>query len=593
MFGNVLSKLFAKGASSAGGSALSRVASQYGDDIARNLATSYGDDLARGTMSQLGTALSRHTATDTATKLATGAARKSRIGDALVKASDTGLNAPLSLTRKGMREVGEDAAQKIGMLRDRTGMSGMEDLRKLGKQLTGGDKSFMDEVTNYMQTNGARGNFVQLDDIAPQIRDLKDNLPKAIRNQFDDKDPAQMANFFRGAAADLRKSATPKAGDKELAKLYETTAREINNRVDAGIDPKYIQQAFDDTKSEFLTRSREALLNGDKKMSTAYKRLAKEISDIPAAERTVQRYRSFKRDFVDIAKMGKLSDQSMGGGSISRAVKSVPIVGDMLDATLATPVEAGAQKAGGVMRDLGRAFQSGKAQSALKKGAVIGGGGLMLANLMGAGGGQPQGQLPVAGMPTADGMGGPTLPTGSPAADPTLGGLATADQGMDEPTVGGYSRSQLEDGYVAALMAGDAKAADAIGSIIDIMNNNEKRTADSGGTKDEAGKKREAGLRTLNTLLQSYERGGGGQGIIGGTLTNLLNGVTGGAYNSSAQTYATQARGAAAQIIKALGESGTLSDRDIQAAIDMLPQNTDTDKVAKEKISNLMALLGQ
>lgn len=592
MFGNVLSKLFAKGASSAGGSALSRVASQYGDDIARNLATNYGDDLARGTMTELGKSLSRPSVTDTATKLATGTARKSRIGDALVKASDTGLNAPLSLTRKGMREVGDDAAQKIGMLRDRTGMSSMDELRKLGKQLTGGENSFMDDVTNYMQTNGARGNFVQLDDIAPQIRDLNENLPAAIRNQISDKDPAQLANFYRSAAADLRKSATPKAGQKELAKLYETTAREINARVDAGIDPKYVQQAFDDTKSEFLTRSREALLNGDKKMSTAYKRLAKEISEIPADERTVARYRSFKRDFVDIAKMGKLSDQAMGGGSISRAVKSVPIVGDMLDATLATPVEAGAQKAGGVMRDLGRAFQSGKAQSALKKGAVIGGGGLMLANLMGAGG-QPQGQLPMPGAPTADGMGG-ALPTGSPAADPTLGGIVPAGQGDAEPTVGGYSRSQLEDGYVAALMAGDAKAADAIGSIIDIMNNNEKRTADSsGGTKDEAGKKREAGLRTLNTLLQSYERGGGGQGIIGGTLTNLLNTATGGAYNSSAQTYATQARGAAAQIIKALGESGTLSDRDIQAAMDMLPKNTDTEQVAKEKISNLMTLLGQ
>lgn len=150
MFGNVLSKLFAKGASSAGGSALSRVASQYGDDIARNLATSYGDDLARGTMSELGTALSRPTVTDTATKLAGNTARKSRIGDALVKASDTGLNAPLSLTRKGMREVGEDAGQKIGMLRDRTGMSNMDELRKLGKELTGGENSFMDEVTNYM-----------------------------------------------------------------------------------------------------------------------------------------------------------------------------------------------------------------------------------------------------------------------------------------------------------------------------------------------------------------------------------------------------------------------------------------------------------
>lgn len=584
MFGNVLSKLFSRGASNAAGSVLSRVASNYGDDIARNLATSYGDDMARGTLAEIGDRL----AAPRISSAATTAAKKSRIGDALVKASDTGLNAPLSLTRKGMREVGEDANQKIGKLLDRTGMSNMDDLRKLGKELTGGDKSFMDDVTNYMQTNGGRGNFVQLDDIAPQIRDLRDNLPKAIQNKFSDKDPAQMANFFRGAASDLRKSATPTAGQKELAKLYEDTAREINKRVDIGIDPKYVQQAFDDTANEFATRSREALLRGDKKMSTAYKRLAKEIGETPLDQRTVQNYRSFKRDFVDIDKMGKLSDQAQGGGSISRAVKEVPVVGPMLDATLATPVEAGAQKAGEGMRKLGRAFQSGQAQDMLKKGAVIGGGGLVLANLMGGGQGAPRGgiSMPMGADPTMA-MGGGTNPNTMSALG--MGGAPTPEE---EPTVGGYTRSQLENGYVAALMAGDEDSAAAIGSIMDIMNNNEKRTADT-GTTDDAAKKRQAGLNTLNTLLQSYERGGGGQGIIGGTLTNLLNTATGGAYNSSAQTYATQARGAAAQIIKSLGESGTLSDRDIQAAMDMLPKNTDTDAVAQEKISNLMTLLGQ
>lgn len=581
MFGNVLSRLFSKGASTAGSGALSRVASQYGDDIARNLATNYGDDVARGTLAQIGDQLAAPSVTSAATK-----ATKSRLGDALVKASDTGLNAPLSLTRKGMREVGEDAGQKIGMLYDRTGMSNMDELRKLGKELTGGQNSFMDDVTNYMQTNGARGNYVDLSDIAPQIRDLRDNLPKAVQNQINDKDPAQLANFFRGAASDLRKSATPNAGQKELAKLYETTAREINKRVDMGIDPKYVQQAFDDTASEFLTRSRDALLRGDKKMSTAYKRLAKEIADIPADQRTVQAYRSFKRDFVDISKMGKLSDQATGGGSISRAVKEVPVVGPMLDATLAAPVEAGAQRAGQVMRGVGRAFQSGQAQDMLKKGAMIGGGGLVLANLMG---GNSQNAAPQGVSP----MGVPPVMDGEDEALAAALGMGAEQETAPEPTVGGYTRAQLEDAYVAALMDNNVEAADAIGSMVDILNNNEKRMADAAGSADEGAQKRAAGMRTLQTLLQSYERGGGGQGIVGGTLTNLLNTATGGAYNSSAQTYATQARGAAAQIIKALGESGTLSDRDIQAAMDMLPKNTDTEDVAREKISNLMTLLGE
>ena len=238
------------------------------------------------------------------------------------------------------------------------------------------------------------------------------------------------------------------------------------------------------------------------------------------------------------------------------------------------------------MEKLATQFDSGQAQNVLKKGVMFGGGGLVLANLMGGNSqnAAPQGVSPM-GVP-------PTMGSEDDQLAAALG-MGAEQETTPEPTVGGYTRAQLEDAYVAALMDNNAEAADAIGSMVDILNNNEKRMADSGGAKDEGAQKRAAGLRTLNTLLDSYERGGGGQGIVGGTLTNLLNTATGGAYNSSAQTYATQSRGAAAQIIKALGESGTLSDRDIQAAMDMLPSNTDNEAVAREKISNLMTLLGQ
>ena len=199
--------------------------------------------------------------------------------------------------------------------------------------------------------------------------------------------------------------------------------------------------------------------------------------------------------------------------------------------------------------------------------------------------------------------------TGAPEANASMSGAAqasTADKlstlgggagsGDGEMTIGGYTRSQLEDGYVKALMASDAKSAQAIGTIIDMMDKKEARALNAEKVKkssaaNKSDAKKEAGLNTLNTLLGTYERGGGGQGIVGGTLTNLLNTATGGQWNPSAQTYASQSRGAAAQIIKALGESGQLSDRDIQSAMDMLPKNTDSDKVAKQKIANLMTLL--
>lgn len=156
MFGNVLSKLFSKST----GSTVSKLASNYGDDIVRNLATNYGDDVARNTLSQLGSSLSSNYGDDIAREGAKQPGKsvgKSKIGDALISASDTGLNAPMSVTRKGMREVGADAANKIGMLYDRTGMSNTSDLRKLGKALTGGENSYLDEVTSAVRTNMGKG----------------------------------------------------------------------------------------------------------------------------------------------------------------------------------------------------------------------------------------------------------------------------------------------------------------------------------------------------------------------------------------------------------------------------------------------------
>lgn len=160
-----------------------------------------------------------------------------------------------------MREVGKDAKQKVGMLYDRTGISTLDKLRTLAKELTGGDKSYTDEVTNYMQTNGARGNYVDLSDVAPTIRDLIDNLPKAIQNAVDEKDPAKLSNFFRSAASDLRAiHQHQRQVTKSLPPCTNGWGERINNRVDAGIDPKYVIQGFNDTINEFTVRSRRELL---------------------------------------------------------------------------------------------------------------------------------------------------------------------------------------------------------------------------------------------------------------------------------------------------------------------------------------------
>ena len=293
MFGGILRNLFSKG----GGKAASRLASEYGDDALRAVANSYGDDvlraattssgddIAKSALSQLGDTITSPTPSvapspkltpavdDIADDVISTTPKKSKLGDALVEASEVGLNAPLSLTSKNLRDVGKDANAKIGKLFDRTGMSSLDDLRELGSQLTGaGEKSFMDQATDYMRTNGGHGNLVDLNDIKDTIRDLKDELPKTLRNRLDDADPTSMAKMFRGTAADMRKSATKTTGQEELAKVFDNIGREIDARIDANVDPKYVLQTYDNTVDEFLTKSRENLLNGNKKMAEAYKR---------------------------------------------------------------------------------------------------------------------------------------------------------------------------------------------------------------------------------------------------------------------------------------------------------------------------------
>lgn len=573
MGGGILSKLFSRAATNSGDDVLRNVATKYGS----NIAGQYGDDVAKPIISQLMGGVDNEVGRVLPV-------RKSAIGDAFVRASDTGLNAPLNLTRKGMREVGKDAKQKIGMLYDRTGISSMDKLRTLGKELTGGDKSFMDEVTNYMQTNGTHGNYVDLSDIAPTIRDLRDNLPKAIQNAVDDKDPAKLSNFFRSAASDLRKSPTPKAGDKELAAMYERIGREINNRVDAGIDPKYVSQAFDDTINEFTVRSRRALLGGEKDKSEAYKRLAKELADIPPAERTVQRYRSFKKDFVDVSRMGELSDQAAGGGAISRAVKEVPVVGPMLDATLASPVEAGAQKAGQAMRGLGRKFQTGQAQKTLKTVAGVGGGLAVLNGLTNGGGEAPStvdpAMMGMAGMDGQDQMGGGMIGGSSNAADDTEA----------EPTVAGYTQSQLENAYVAALMDNNLEAADALGSMLDMIESKQARSdkVNETAAKSKGAAQAENAAIMMNKLNTLYETGGGAQGPMG-ALSGLLNKASFGALNPEQAAYEDMLQAAAVAVARANGEVGVLSNQDIENYRKMLPTFSDNPKQAQLKLQTIMS----
>ena len=583
MFGGVLNRLLSKG----GSKAASRLASEYGDDVLRNVATEYGDDAARSVLSSIGDSVA-------------SSAKKSKVGDALVRASDTALNAPFALGKKDMREIGPGTYEKVGELFDRTGMSNLEDLRSFAKELTGNKESraYLDEVTDAIRSNLGHGNNVDLNDLGPQIRKARDSMSSLGGELFDEADPIEKANILKRMSTNIKRSASENAVRGEEGKFYGKLGSLIDERIDAGVDPKYINEAYDNVSNEFLYRSQKALREGDKTKAEAYERLAKEYAETPAEERTIANFRSSKRDFVDLSKMLERNDQTKGGGSFSRAVRDVPVVGRAADAFLAQPVERATQKVGETMRKVGREFQEGTAQEKLKKSAAIGAGGAGLLAAASVGNNDNKDIAKASDISGVNAnMTGSSQRDTSDKVSSLSGGTMPITNSMGEMTVGGYTRKQLEDGYVKALMDNNPKAAQAIGSIIDLMDKNEARALsaakvkNSSKGKDTDDTKKQNAISTLNTLMGVYNEGGGGQGVVGGTLTNLLNKATGGGYNPAAETYSAQSRGAAVKIIKAMGDSGQLSDRDVQAALDMLPKNTDDNKVAKKKIDNLMAIL--
>lgn len=94
----------------------------------------------------------------------------------------------------------------------------------------------------------------------------------------------------------------------------------------------------------------------------------------------------------------------------------------------------------------------------------------------------------------------------------------------------------------------------------------------------------------LQQVESSFEAAGGGQGKVKGILNNLLGRA---GLNSDVATYNDTAASLAAQIYKALGNTGTITDTDRAAIERLIPKTTDTSKTAQDKIAQLESLLVQ
>ena len=180
-----------------------------------------------------------------------------------------------------------------------------------------------------------------------------------------------------------------------------------------------------------------------------------------------------------------------------------------------------------------------------------------------------------------------------------MGSMAGEDYGTDPyagMTVGGYTYNELADGYARALQAGDASAAESIAKLMGIIE--DRATATLNRQKYESSLKSSSGnnnsasaVNVLSNLYDLYNNIKGGTGPIAGNITNALNAITGGGYNTEANTYWSVSRGALGKMIKGMGDTGALSEGDQKRALQMIPNITDTREAAEQKFMALYNIL--
>lgn len=298
-------------------------------------------------------------------------------------------------------------------------------------------------------------------------------------------------------------------------------------------------------------------------------------------------------------KMAPLAGGVMGNGNFGNPIQQVAqeVVGKPLASTT-----------GKLLQRSGRALQLasdnpealvggviGKAKNTAKNAALAGAGLLAL--------GQLNGQNADAS-PQLSGSSGQL--SGAQAAQAQQKELQQAQQLqamqqlMQPSKFAGKDRDQIEQAYMAAAADNNPKAMQFYASMLeqldkkDAMNQKQLaalQKASSSKTSKDDQKKADAAKKAAS-IETMYKQAGGAQGPVG-VLNNLLNNATLGMFNPGASAYEANQQALAVALARAAGDSGALSNQDIQGYKSMLPLTTDSPQAAKLKLQNIYAQLGQ
>lgn len=383
---------------------------------------------------------------------------------------------------------------------------------------------------------------------------------------------------------DLRNRAM-KTTDGDRAVAYNTLADYVRNQID---------NTMDNLNIDFSAEMSDAL--GEALGQNADRRYLRGI-----ATNKNLKFSDLRREQADWIKVGNLS------GNPIKEEPTINVFG--INTGARNPFTAGADKikekfyerqaygAGGAGGNMGGGSVpptgSSGAENNINFETVSGGRAGTLGNLLG--------KAKTAGLVGAGVLGGMMLGGGgggSNGGSTDFSAMSYSPNTTAEPeidpystmTIGGYTYDQLEAGYTAALMAGDSDAAKLIANMMGMLDDKVKRYQDAkenSSSSSDIAAKQKAALNVLSGLMNNYQA----EGPIKGNITGFLNTITGGGYNPNAYAYSTGAEGSLGTIIKALGDTGMLSEGDQQRARKLMPQITDSPEAAKVKYQQLLEII--
>lgn len=298
---------------------------------------------------------------------------RERVADTAERTGEFLEGVQASLNRTDKKNIGvKNTGKVINNVRKKTGLNTIQDQAEFARQITGGENSILDKYQRRALAYREDGKpfMAETSDIYAEIPNIvKKNITSAstsankpnqlIENFRQDLrensgDLLGLANRYKSAAAASRRSSS--AAEQAEAQVFEAVARAIDDASYKAIPKANVEAMFDASIDELNSRANLARQQGDKKTAKAYSTAAAELDKQP---RTIQAFRSYKKDFVDAANINDkaVANDNTGSTNMARGIRGW--ANTAKDLVLEKPVKWGAAKAGAIISNQADKIRSG------------------------------------------------------------------------------------------------------------------------------------------------------------------------------------------------------------------------------------------